>query len=356
MTHKPTIRCIYCNQNKPPSPEHYLPACLGKFENFDCLDDRICVACNNEIGRQLEDQFCRSGDIGFMRYRLGIGGRSSHKTKVNPFERGSSGAGALQMTGKIPGQDREVRLQLIKGTKTIEYVPQVILITESGEQHYVPIPDDMTDPSQLQKKVEALSLDKLKQLSLIATKSDIDRIQKLASALPVQVDSGAWEDLPMTGSTYTWTKLVITSKFFRAIAKIGFHYLLKHLPSFRGDEDFFGDIRRFIMEGGDVSQFVTWEGEDQILGDVKNGLVPPVYSHIVTAAAKTREIVCRLQFFLGPDSIPPVYRVRIGSNNTSPLYTADSGHFFGYYSDGPKNGTDGFMISLLALPIERPPR
>lgn len=117
------VRCIYCGQDKPASDEHYLPECLGRFENLECLDDRICRDCNGDIGRELEDQFCRAGDIGLMRHRLGIGGKKSHKVKVDPFERGSSGASRLEMKGKIPGQEREVRLRLIKGTKNVASSP-----------------------------------------------------------------------------------------------------------------------------------------------------------------------------------------------------------------------------------------
>lgn len=79
------VRCIYCREEKPASVEHYLPECLGRFENFESLDDRICRDCNNEIGRQLEDQFCRAGEVGLMRHRPGIAGKKTHKVKVDPF-------------------------------------------------------------------------------------------------------------------------------------------------------------------------------------------------------------------------------------------------------------------------------
>src|SRR2546423_691085 len=130
-------RCIYCGEHKPPSDEHYLPECIGKFLNYDCLDDRICHDCNNRIGRELEDHFCHGGEVGFLRYRFGVHGKKSHKKKVNIFQRGSSGASRMEMTGKIPGQEQEARLQVIKGTGTVEYMTQIIITTDKDEKHYI---------------------------------------------------------------------------------------------------------------------------------------------------------------------------------------------------------------------------
>ena len=343
------VRCIYCAHNKPASDEHYLPECLGRFENFKCLDDRICRDCNNRIGRELEDQFCRAGEIGIMRHRLGIGGKKSHKITVDPFERGSSGASRLEMRGKIPGSDKEVRLRLIKGTKHIEYLTQIIVTTESGEEHEITIPEDMTEPEKFRDELRKRGIGRITLLSLIAPEADSERLSTLVSGIPTKSESG-WERLPMTGSTYTWTKYEVTSKYFRAIAKIAFHYVLEHLP-FRGDEDMFSEIRRFIMEGGKVDDFVMWSDklDNQILGVVKEKIVPQFYCHITTAAANPKVVSSRLQFFLGPDSIPPVYKVILAKNDTGVKRSVESGHLFGYYSDGPKDGKDGFMVKLMAL-------
>ena len=73
-------KCIYCNTTTEMSDEHYLSECLGKFENFESLSDRICASCNNICGK-LEDQFCHTGEVGFLRYALGVQGKKKHKKK-----------------------------------------------------------------------------------------------------------------------------------------------------------------------------------------------------------------------------------------------------------------------------------
>jgi hypothetical protein len=50
-----------------------------------------------------------------------------------------------------------------------------------------------------------------------------------------------------------------TEKYFRGLAKIAFHYFLKHMEGFHGSEDAFSDIRNFIIDGRreDVDTFVS---------------------------------------------------------------------------------------------------
>jgi hypothetical protein len=53
-----------------------------------------------------------------------------------------------------------------------------------------------------------------------------------------------------------------TSKYFRALAKIGFHYFLKYMGGFHGSEPAFSDIRNFITNGtaAEVDYFVMVGG------------------------------------------------------------------------------------------------
>jgi hypothetical protein len=351
---KPVGTCIYCGETKTLSEEHYLPECLGRFDEFESLIDRVCADCNGRIGRELEDQLCHAGEVGFMRNALGVLGKRRKRFLVNPFRRGSAGAPPFEMRGKIPGQEVEVRLQLVRGSETgIEYLPQLIIITESEQRYEIVIPDAMTEPDQLIDHLRKLEISEIKQARVIVPAEDRERIDRLLSGL--KVTQQVWEDLPMTGATYTWTKVEVTSRYFRAIAKIGFHYMLKHFH-FRGDEDIFADIRNFIINGpstpGDVSQFVVWS-DKQILEQVKSGFVPDTYCHIVIARATEKRIWAHLQFFLGRQSIPSVYTVNLGANDTPLVYSAFSGHQFCLFPGGPVHGKDGVMEPIVSL--HKPP-
>jgi len=59
-------------------------------------------------------------------------------------------------------------------------------------------------------------------------------------------------------------KFTVNDRYFRAIAKIGFHYFLTKFPRFRGDEACFTEIRNFIMNGcpiDEIGKFVTQSRE-----------------------------------------------------------------------------------------------
>lgn len=341
-------KCIYCGNEKRFSREHYLPECLGKFKGFETLDDRICKECNGHCGRQLEDQFCRAGDIGFLRYGLGIEGKKGGE-KVNPFERGSSGSSPLKMKGKPSEQDGEIQLQLVKGSRDgrqvgIDYISQVILYAESGEVHHVLL-TNMNEPEELKAKIEELNIGKLKQVNLIAPEADRERAEKITAIFP-ELPQTKWETLPMSGKTFTTTEFEVTDKYFRAVAKIAFHYVLKHFPHFRGDEEIFAGIRNFIFNGGPIEDYVTWSNK-QIIEQIKNGYCPTTFGHVILARANDQLVWCRLQFFLGPDTVPLVYKVIIARNKPTLFYDITSGHQFSYYEKGVKDGFIGFMESLV---------
>jgi len=156
-----------------------------------------------------------------------------------------------------------------------------------------------------------------------------------------------WEPLPDTGVIYTSTEFEVDDRYFRAIAKIAFHYLIKHFRSFRGDEEMFGGIRNFIMKGGNISDYVTWS--DKQIIEIKEGYTLDGWGHLVIARANEHIMFSRLQFFIGPDCVPFVFRVALGRNKTSLIYDITSGHSFAYYKDGPKDGKVGVMDQLLWL-------
>jgi hypothetical protein len=342
--------CIYCAEEKELSPEHYLPECLGKFENYETLNDRICYDCNHKCGRLVDEQFCRGGEIGYFRTLLGITGKKSHKTKVDLFQRGAAGASELRMKGTVPGANEEIRLQLTKsvqpdGTPGVDYMPQLIVTAESGDIHHILL-GVMVETEQLQKKMEELNIGLPKQLNVIAQEADLERVEQLTSFLPV-LEKTKWEPLPDQGVIYTTTEFEVDDRYFRAIAKIAFHYVLKHFRNFRGDEQIFAGIRSFIINGGNISDFVTWN--DKQIIQIKEGYTPDGWAHLVLARANEHVIFSRLQFFLGPNCIPYIYTVALGHNQTQLIYNITAGHSFAYYKAGQKEGKVGVMDELLYI-------
>jgi hypothetical protein len=341
-----TANCVYCGQLKEMSAEHYLPECLGKFKNFETLDDRACRDCNSLIGG-VEEQFCRSSDIAFMRHRLGIKGKKKAK-KINPFLRGSAGVGPLEMYASIPNQEYPVRVY-VRDDGLIDYLPQIILVV-GDDVHHLIITPDITEPQQLTDKVRAklkeLEVERVEKAGVIGPADEVDRIKGLMAQLTYEYEKDG-NPLPMTGKVDTNTKITVDSKHFRAIAKIAFHYFLKHSPDFRGDEKMFSRIRQFIMHGGDIKEFVMWN-DKQVIEQFKRGYVPPVYVHTLIVRSNPKLLFCQLQFFVGPQFLPHVYTVRL-ADNPGKLSRPEFGYQFAYYPEGKEDGFDGEMSELLSM-------
>lgn len=250
-------KCIYCNSINPSSEEHVFPRSLGEFRNFPHLANRICTKCNNDIGN-LEEQFGRSGPEAFFRKYLNIDGRNTHD-QINPFERGSAGAKPIDFIALLPGTDIEILWEFNPGEQTIKEVRQIVFIDKKGKS-YPPIRIHkwMNNTDQIREEMKKISLDSKKiKLSarVFASDDEMEWIEDLVRGL---------------GSNFTWlppqlsakinnsvVKVHVTNFYSRAIAKIGFHYLLLIVNIFKGNEDCFSAIRRFIIEGGTIENFVT---------------------------------------------------------------------------------------------------
>jgi len=102
--------CVYCGASDV-TLEHPLPRALGNFKGYVPLEDRLCSRCNVICG-QLDEQLCRCGSEAFFRKFLGVSGRSGHED-VNPFYRGSSRGGRLEMTGTNHDTGQEKELELV---------------------------------------------------------------------------------------------------------------------------------------------------------------------------------------------------------------------------------------------------
>lgn len=253
------------------------------------------------------------------------------------------------MKGQLSEQDGEIHLQLVKGSRQgrlvgVDYIPQVILYAESGEIHHVLL-TNMAEPEQLKAKIEELRIGKLKQVNVIAPEADRARVETITAIFPELIEA-KWENLPTSGKAFTTTEYEVTDKYFRAIAKIGFHYILKHFPHFRGDEEIFAGIRNFIFNGGPIQDYVTWTNK-QIIEQIKNGFTPVTFGHVILGRANKHLVWCKAQFFLGPNTIPLVYNIAIARNKPILIYDITSGHQFSYYEKGAKDGFAGFMDQLV---------
>ena len=337
--------CIYCGSRKADAREHYLPQCLGGFRNYEPLLDKICQICNEEIGGEIELEFARRSPEAVLRsvnwVKRGGGKKPAQTGMFQPKHLGGkhlyffapdaqTGHNILWQTTEKPGAIREI---------------SQLLVLEAGDQvvQYIPIPTAVQTGRELAELFNAYELPSpMPKVVVIAQSGDEHRVQRLFSEIGqvVTLERRGAGSVPgpqiFTGE--------ITPGYFRALAKIGFHYALKYIPTITGGEDSFRPLREFIRHGvGESGQFLS------SCEHVSDPAGPP--GHVLTAVAMPDSmIVVNMQFFSGCKTRLPQWRLILGPNPTVLHVEQASAHFFGYDRDGDGRLIGGETIEMRVAP------
>lgn len=336
--------CIYCGREGQLSGEHYLPRCLGNFRGYEQLKDRICNRCNNDFS-VLDEQFCCSGPEAIFRERFNVAGYKHHRRR-SPFQKGSAGAKPLMLKGTMAGEGTEVDLYYDRRTTTARRRRQIIFLTDIGKVA-IQITDDMTEPKHVEEKLVRAGV-KMLSGPAEATFAPHERdwiVQLLSGYKDAMIGEPELVEMPEGTLVNVYAGANPTHLYFRGLAKIGFHYFLKHMPEFHGSEDCFASIRDFITRGQveDVYRFTAGWVNHLTVDDVQARPSPDGYYHRLEAQADCRQLVSRLQFFIGPGFRLPVHTIYLGPSPLRVEYTRRCAHTF-IYSDGHcLSGYDGEM-------------
>jgi hypothetical protein len=104
----------------------------------------------------------------------------------------------------------------------------------------------------------------------------------------------------------------LSPAFFRAVAKVGFHYFLWACPQIGGDEPEFSGIRSFVRNGvGEPSEFINVV--DSLVNRIPAEKGPGHDCHVFAAFCLDADVVVQVHFFsqaVGPGF--PTFVVRLG--------------------------------------------
>ena len=337
--------CIYCQQIAD-SLEHPLPAAFGEFENAPQLVDRICRKCNNERLGVLDEQLARCGPEAFIRRFYGVQGRGSHDP-VNSFYRGSAKGQRLEMKVFDPKFGFEVLLECDNGV--FRQLCQLVFIEQSGgKTHHLPIREGIR-PEQLRAAFNNLGVSPPYDMHVLYGPEELVWIEPLLKATSPAISFGPGTQASSNYPAGTAVKFSLTNRYFRAVAKIGFHYFLTQFPEFSGHEPAFADLRRFILdETAGVDQANEFVGERPLplIGEMLNGSRPDGWvGHALCADISDGECRAHVQLFICEDFQPRIYTVRLGKNAAVQGFPA-FGHGYLYYPDGRRGKFSGETVSL----------
>ncbi len=347
--------CIYCPEAVD-SLEHPLPAAFGEFENAPYLIGRICKKCNNERLGVLDEQLTRCGPEGFMRRFYGVQGRSTHDP-VNSFYRGSAKAQRLE----LKAFDSELGLELLFecDNGVFRALRQVVFVEQSGKTHRLPIREG-SSPEQLRAEYSNLGASPpYREVRVFYDPKESVWVEPLLKATWPQIWLGAHMMTASSTLDGGEVKFALTNRYFRAVAKMGFHYFLSQFPPFTGHEPIFSDIRQFILDesaGVEVANKFVGERNIQLIGNMLGGGRPDGwFGHALCADITNGECRTHVQLFISEDFQPRIYTVKLGIDATllgSPAY----GHCYCYYPTGRRGRFSGEAISLTPIRADFPPQ
>jgi len=345
--------CIYCPEPAN-SLEHPLPAAFGEFADAPYLDDRVCKACNNTRLGVLDEQFARCGPEGFLRRHYGVRGRLHHEA-VNPFYRGSAGGQRLEFKAYDEQIGTEVLIECEGGV--YRQVRQLIFVEKSGTAHHLPIREGTT-PEQLRAAYPQVAAEDLAEVRLLCDDDERPWVEALISAASPKARFG-WTETPGTtvydGAVGT---VVMTNRYFRAVAKIGFHYFLTQFPEYCGHESAFSDIREFILdEASTVDRANTFIGKRQLplLVNMLDPRARPAgwRGHVLAAEVKDGTCLAHVQMFVSEDWPAPIYTVRLAK--MTGVANRAAGHLYVYRDDRPNYAGDACRLGTTPTNIVAPP-
>jgi hypothetical protein len=336
------MKCVYGCGRDAASQEHPLPAAFGSFKNYPALNDRVCADCNGKC-KILDEQVSRGGGEGLFRTLLGIRGRKRNK-KANPFYRGSAGASRLTMTGEpLCGQPKSALGIDDMDAGAFGELRQVLFIFKDGTSRGIPVTAD-TPPERFKALISDIDLSQVEQVHLYADKEEIEPIgSMLQQVWPKSYFGDAMA--PRGTATYgnVTVDFTVTERYFRGLAKIGFHYFLSQISRYTGAEEIFKDIREFIMTDGPLERIDNFvrRYNGQLLPELQMGLKPSEWFHLTTAEVDEYNLSSRIQLFMGPEYLAPIWRIQLAKNPSPIRWDEFYMSLYRYYERADRTEYDG---------------
>jgi hypothetical protein len=249
---------------------------------------------------------------------------------VNPFYRGSAGGQRVKFLAWDESFQCDLLIELTGGDQGRQ-LTQLILRGQSGPHHHIPLTASMA-PKELREQIGALQLAAPLELRLI--------FDPATEQWAVDLFKELWPDQQLPETTVGATgfkggvvKFQTTNRYFRAIAKIGFHYFLTQFPEYSGREPIFDDIRNFIIS--DVKELMP-DRINRFIGIHQSPIAPPstgLVGHLLCAEVSKGACLAHFEPFVTPIGRMHAFQISLGEDSTMQDVAIRS-HLHLYYGQG----------------------
>lgn len=349
--------CIYCETNEADSREHWLPQWLGAFRDADVLRDRLCGACNNRLG-ELDHEMARTGLEAVDRYRLRLGDSGTDWEASNPFKfRTQRAEPPTVALARFSDEDHDLLMEDIPGSDQRRPLQQIVVRDAQGNGHPVRLPTNCT-AGWLREALRLRSLEGCRLAEIMCERAEgPDQRQLPAWARRVLNDV-----FPATNIEFSLSEggpevlnsplqMGLRLHYFRGLAKLGFHYLLNQCSYVDGNDPAFAAIRSFIRDGqGTVQDIMEVNAPSFLVHDPDRAFEED--GHFFFLEMDGHQVTVWIRLFVGSLYRRGAVRISVGPAPPVLVPTFRAGHFLRIYSDRPRDGFDGEMVSLPAIELD----
>lgn len=289
------LQCIYCSSIVigRGQGDHIIPRAFGEFRN-DTRFRRICRKCNNLIGR-CEEVLIRCSPEAIC-LELALPGDGCIGRRGRSYTTGAHGLPPPEVEVHIPEGKR--RVERIGGGYA-KALDQLVLYDKDGEAHPIRL-DPKMQPDTLRRTVMARGIGEHTRMEVEVDENNVAIYDVLLrKAFPgIRLD---WGSTTPAGEHTVQARITCRydQRYFRAIAKMAFHYYLVFSRRSKGDEPAFRAIRNFIIDGGDQSLFFVSHGRFG-LPPCPPGYAPANWRHFLAAGESEKVVMAYVNLFSGP--------------------------------------------------------
>ena len=312
---KDSARCIYCPVMFDPSKgegDHVVPRGFGDFEGA-IIFRGVCPSCNNKLS-VLEEELLRTAPEAVLRRLAGV---TQNRRGKSIGWQGASGLPAPRFVIRHADHD-----ELIEADPTIPGqagpVDHLAVVLKDDRNVHIRLFPSMSADA-LRRKLEQRGINEA-DIAHLYWHSDDEHTETFKSLLKEMWPDHRHVELPAMPAGLHRVPVRIefrfTQKYYRAIAKIAFHYLLaKTQCGYTGYEGCFEPIRKFIMEGGEHKQFFDAQKPRIALpvGILPDGtaMLPARWMHQLCSFESAASVVVAVYILFGPECPPSPHFVTL---------------------------------------------
>lgn len=317
--------CVYCKNNQKTfnKREHVIPQAFGKFQSNFILNDRtkkdetVCDDCNESLGRELENFFAIDSYEGYI-------GRNRHMNLQK-----SANRKRIVIT-LAEGFYVGIKVELLAGHK-IKILPQIGLQKKDSTWNYFLL-KELTN-------IELSNYDLSNSANFRAICLSDSESKDAFAGLGIPFKKG--ENLPVPQEKDILCKVEWQNDklIYRTVAKIAFNYFIFHNNNNLISEEYFDDIRNFILHG--VGNLVVVDNESILANE--QGKKKVLKGHVVVMTQDNfGKIIVQLSLF-------NEFRYTITIAKYLPQHirnriSLDFGHFFNIDNNKIENITKSSLL------------